>query len=74
MNNNLNEKHVESTWITNLTYNRPNKVLTMKVTGGKTYTIHNISRSTFEKWFNSDSKGQFFHTYIKGKYTINEVI
>jgi len=64
----LNEKAVESTWITNLTYNRPNKIVTMRLSNGKTYSIPNVTRTVFERWINSPSKGKFFHDRIKDTY------
>ena len=64
----LNETAVESTWITSLTYNRPNKILTMQLSNGKTYSIPGITRTMFERWINSTSKGRFFHDKIKDTY------
>jgi hypothetical protein len=64
----LSEKAVQSTWISNISYNRPNKVLTMQLSNGKVYSIPNVTRTTFEKWLKSASKGRFFHQNIKGKY------
>ena len=63
------EKPVESAWISDLTHNRPNKVLTMRLSNGKSFSIPGISRTTFEQWTSSPSKGQFFHQYIKGNYS-----
>ena len=69
----LLEKPVESTWISNLTHNRPNKVLTMRLSNGKTFSIPGISRTTFEQWTRTPSKGQFFHQHIKGRYKVNRI-
>ena len=69
----LNEKPVESTWIVNLMYNRPNKVITMRLSDGNAYSIPGPSRTTFEQWLKSGSKGQFFHNRIKGIYKVNKI-
>lgn len=64
----LNEKAVVSSWISDLTYNRPNKVLTMRLSTGRTYYIPGVTRRTFDNWARSGSKGRFFHNFIKGRY------
>ena len=69
----LNEKMVLSSWIKELTYNRPRKILTMSLLDGKKYLIHNISRRQFDNWNNANSKGQFFHTNVKDRYDIQRV-
>lgn len=69
----LNEKSVLSSWITDLTYNRPNKVLTMRLENGISYSISNLARSVFNRWINSPSKGFFFHQYIKDRYQIKRI-
>ena len=69
----LNEKPVESTWIVNLMYNRPNKVVTMRLSNGTAYSILGITRGTFEQWLKSDSKGEFFHNSIRDTYNINKI-
>jgi KTSC domain len=69
----LTEKPVESTWITDLVYNRPNKVLTMRLSNGVSYSIPNITRTTFDQWTKTPSKGQFFHDRIKDKFNIKRI-
>ena len=69
----LNEKSVESAWITDLIYNRPNRRLTMRVSDGRTYSITGITRTTFEKWTKALSKGQFYHNFIKDRYQITRI-
>jgi hypothetical protein len=66
----LNEKQVESTWITDLIYTRPTKTLTMRLSDGKSYKIAGISRTMFDKWYKTNSKGKFFHDFIKGTYNV----
>lgn len=67
------EKPVESAWISDLTHNRPNKVLTMRLSNGKSFSIPGISRTTFEQWTRSPSKGRFFHNYIKDSFPVNRI-
>jgi hypothetical protein len=69
----LNEKAVESSWITNLTYNRPNRVITMRLSNGKSFSIPGTSRATFEQWTKSGSKGKYFHDKIKNTYRVNRI-
>ena len=69
----LLEKKVESTWISNLTHNRPNKVLTMRLSNGKSFSIPGITRNMFEKWSRSASKGRFWHQFIKGNYKATRI-
>jgi len=69
----LNEKPVQSAWISDLTYNRPNRVLTMRLSNGVSYSIPNISRATFEQWLKSPSKGYFFHNKIKDIYQVGRI-
>jgi len=69
----LIEKQVESAWISDLTHNRPNKVLTMRLSNGKSFSIPGITRTMFERWTRSPSKGSFFHQFIKDKYRVNRI-
>lgn len=69
----LNEKPVESSWITDLTYNRPNKTLTMRLSNGKRFSIPGITRGTFEQWAKAPSKGRFFHDRIKNTYEVSRI-
>lgn len=69
----LSEKVVQSSWITNLTYNRPNKTLTMQLSNGRSFSIPGVTRTTFERWVNSPSKGRFFHDKIKDTYQVTRI-
>lgn len=66
----LNEKSVQSTWISDLTYNRPNRLLVMRLSNGRSFAIENVSRALFDRWNRTPSKGSFFHTNIKDRYKI----
>jgi hypothetical protein len=69
----LCEKPVESSWITNLTHNRPNKTVTMRLSNGRTFSIPGITRTMFERWVNAPSKGQFWHDRIKNVYRATRI-
>jgi hypothetical protein len=69
----LNEKQVMSAWISDLVYNRPNRVLTMRLSNGISYSIPGITRTMFERWINAPSKGFFFHDNIKDNYQVNRI-
>lgn len=69
----LTEKPVKSTWITDITYNRPNKVITMRLSNGRTYSIPGITRTTFERWTSAPSKGRYFQDRIRNTYNIQRL-
>ena len=69
----INEKQVLSAWISDLTYNRPNRIITMRLSNGISYSIPNVARGVFERWVNSPSKGFFFHNIIKDTYQVNRI-
>jgi hypothetical protein len=69
----LCEKSVTSSWITDITYNRPNKIITMTLSNGRSFSIPGVTRAMFERWVKSPSKGQFFHDYIKGTYQVSRI-
>ena len=69
----LVEKPVTSSWIQDISYNRKNHILSLTLSDQKCYAVHNVSRSTFEKWHASFSKGQFWHKVIKSGYNITRI-
>jgi hypothetical protein len=66
----LMEVKVDSSWISELVYNRPNKILTLKLLSGRTYLVYNVSRRLFDKWKMAPSRGRFWHLFIKMKYRV----
>lgn len=70
----LTEKPVESTWIVNIMHNRPNKVVTMRLSNGRAFSIPGITRTTFDKWIKAPSKGHFFHQFIRDKHKITRIL
>lgn len=69
----LAEKPVQSTWISDLTYNRPNRILVMRLSNGRSFAIEGIPRSLFDRWSITPSKGSFFHTNVKDRYKIYRI-
>lgn len=69
----LNEKQVLSAWISDLSYNRPNKTVTMRLSNGRQFSIPGITRTGFEKWINNNSKGRYFHDFIKDNHQVTRI-
>lgn len=69
----LLEKPVQSTWISDLVHNRPNRTVTMRLSNGKSFSIPGITRTGFERWVNAPSKGTYFHNFIKNNYQITRL-
>jgi hypothetical protein len=69
----LLEKPVQSSWIVDISHNRPNKTITMRLSNGRSYSIPGITRTTFEQWTRAPSKGRFFHRYIAGKFKATRI-
>lgn len=69
----VNEKPVESSWITDLLYNRPNKTITMRLSNGKSYSIPGITRTGFERWIKAPSKGRHFQEKIRDTYQVRRL-
>lgn len=69
----LIEKPVQSSWISDLYFNRPNGILSMRLKNGKTYMIPGSTRYGFDRWSSAPSPGKFFHGNIRGKKNINRI-
>ena len=69
----LKEVAVVSTWITNLTYTRNTKTLTMTLNNGRAFAIDGVSRQTFDRWKADKSKGQYFHQHIKDTFPVKRI-
>lgn len=69
----IEEKAVQSTWITDLVHTRKEKYVTMRLSNGRQFRIPGINRLAFEKWVNSPSKGRYWHANIKGNYQVTRL-
>lgn len=61
---------VYSSWISSLGYD-PSGDMEFNLLQGRDYTVHGIDPETYARWMDADSKGQFYHRYIKDRYTIS---
>lgn len=66
----ITEKAVDSAWITDMTYNRKNRIATLTVSTGRQYQIFDIARSVFDNFHRAPSKGAFYNYYIKHNYEV----
>jgi len=62
---------VRSSFITGIGYNPDNKVLEITF-GSRRYRYYGVSKIMATKFENSESKGVFFHSKIKGEYRFRE--
>lgn len=69
----LTEKSVTSSWISDLFFNRPNRVLTLRLKNGRTYSIPNTSRYGFDRWSTASSPGKYYHAAIRGKKQLTRI-
>lgn len=69
----LEEKKVQSTWITDLRHSRDKKELRMTLNNGRSYLLPGVTRTVFDQWTRSPSKGKYFHSRIKGRYQVTRI-
>lgn len=65
----LTEEAVNSSWITDLSYDEVDNTIIMTTTSGGVYEIPEVPYEEFEAWINSPSKGKFWWEAIRGIYT-----
>ena len=58
-----------NSWIEHVSYNQETKALTVNTQRGDSYELQNVPKEMFYEFANSDSKGRFFNTHLKGKYS-----
>ena len=58
----------KSSFISGATYDRNLGTLVLKLVSGKIYTYYNVPKDVWEAFKNSESKGNFFSSFIKGRY------
>lgn len=69
----LHEVAVQSSWIRSVSYNRPNRVLTLVTHAGRKYIIQGVSRTFFDRWKNAPSKGKHFHQVVKYNHILKRI-
>lgn len=71
----LTEESVLSSWIEDLEYHPSadgdqEGNVEMRLGNGKTYTVYSVPFGEFQDWLGSDSKGRFWHSNIRGTYSV----
>lgn len=66
----LAEAPVQSSWITDMHYGRKQRLIHITLSSGRVYTIVGASEDLYRNWMNSESKGKFFHQYLRGKFKV----
>lgn len=71
----LNEDRVLSSWISDLTLMKGRTGdVTMTLLNGYRYRISRIGPRIFVAWKYSESKGKFWHRFIKNNYDIRRLM
>lgn len=66
----LAEAPVQSSWIRDIHYGRKQRLIHLTTSSGRVYTIVGVSEDLYNNWMNSESKGKFFHQYLRGKFKV----
>jgi frataxin-like iron-binding protein CyaY len=64
------EDAVQSSWLSDISYNAETSEVRMSLSNGLAYNINNIPQELFDKWLAAPSKGNFFKTNIEGNFVI----
>jgi frataxin-like iron-binding protein CyaY len=70
----LNEDPVMSSWINDVTLQRNKKDVTMTLGNGTRYVVNNIGQPNFTAWMSAQSKGQFWHSNIRGRFRVRRIM
>ena len=65
-------KQVDSTLITEVAYDSPLQVLSLRLRGGKVYNFKDVTKDIYKALLKSSSKGRFFNNMIKDNYEWNK--
>ena len=66
-------KNVSSSNIKAIGYDDTNAILYITFLGNRTYKYLEIPQSVYQDLMKAESKGKYFHAYIKDKYKFNEL-
>ena len=64
---------VSSSHIGSIGYDSGSETLEVEFLDGAIYHYYNVPENMYEEFLNSDSKGRFLNTYIKGQYSYERV-
>jgi frataxin-like iron-binding protein CyaY len=70
----LTEDPVMSSWINDITLQRNKKDVTMTLGNGTRYIVNNIGEPNFAAWKAAQSKGQFWHSNIRGTFKVRKLM
>lgn len=70
----ITEKPVLSSWITHIVLQRNKRDVTVTLNNGRKYQVAGLGRKLYSNWINSESKGQFWHKFVKGNYTVTRIM
>ena len=69
---NTEKMEVMSSVLANVEYNKKNKLLFITFKSGKTYIYYNVPEEVWKAFKDAESKGKFFNTYIKGRFSTEQ--
>ena len=59
---------LSSSAISDATYDKDTQDLTLTFTNGRSYTFAGVPEALYDKLLQDPSPGEFFNTYLKGRY------
>jgi hypothetical protein len=68
----IDEVAVLSSWIADLEIDRDGDVL-MTLNNGRAYVVQRAGDDVYRAWTGASSKGKFWHSDIKGNYSVRRV-
>jgi non-canonical purine NTP pyrophosphatase (RdgB/HAM1 family) len=64
---------VESSDIVSIGYDAPSKTLEIEFHGGRVYQYRNVDQDIHDQLLKADSHGQYFNTFIHGRYRFDRI-
>ena len=64
---------VESSDIVSIGYDEPSRLLEVEFNGGRVYQYRNVERDIHDQLMRADSHGQYFDTFIHGRYRFDRI-
>lgn len=65
----MERNYVTSSNIRSVGYDTDNQILEIEFNSGAVYRYSNVPNSEYEGMMNADSKGKYFHSNIKERYS-----
>lgn len=69
----MNRQPVKSSNVQSVGYDAKAKLLELEFSNGRTYQYEGVDTETYESLMQSASKGKYFFSSIRGKYTETEI-